>query len=90
MFKIWGAFVISSCDKTNKEARRTAIICYQILLGSDNFQEFKLEIFTEYVSYCCPQISIADVMDINLNTLLGLLGSITTYVVVLVTFNTIK
>lgn len=48
----------------------------------------KLLFLAQQAANRCPQLSAANVFDVNISTLFALFGSITTYVVVVIQFNT--
>lgn len=82
--------MIVNCDKTNKEIQKSANISFQILpeLNEANPDFWKVLFLAQQTANRCPQLSAANVFDVNISTLFGLLGSITTYVVVVIQFNT--
>lgn len=82
--------MIVYCDKANREIQRSATIAFELLPDiEDSYPEFRKVFFlAQQASNRCPQLSAANVFDINISTLFALFGSITTYVVVVIQFNT--
>lgn len=74
---------------TNREIYKTATICYELLLElpEDSEDAMKLLYLAQRASHRCPQLSAANVFDINISTLFKLLGSLTSYVIVLIQFS---
>lgn len=81
--------VIFCCDNANREAHRTATICYQLLteLPESSPEIEKLLYLAQHAAHRCPQITAANVFVVNINALFGIMGSLTSYVIVLISFN---
>lgn len=89
-FQIWGVLLISCCDSANKEIRNSSSISFQILMEiSETNPAFRKILYLAHqTANRCPQLSAANVFDVNISTLFALFGSITTYIVVVIQFNT--
>lgn len=77
-----------SCGGVNDEAHRTATICYQLLseLPENSPEVKKIFIFAQHASQRCPQITAGNVFTVNASALFTLLGSLASYVIVLIQF----
>lgn len=81
--------MVVCCGGVNDEAYKTATICYQLVseLPDNSPEARKLLILAQHASQRCPQITAANVFTVNASALFTLLGSLTSYVIVLIQFN---
>lgn len=81
--------MVICCGGANDEAYKTATICYQLLseLPENSPEARKLLIFAQHASQRCPKITAANVFTVNTAALFTLLGSLTSYVIVLIQFD---
>lgn len=81
--------MIVCCDAANREVHKSATISFQMLpdMADTPTEVRKLLFLAQQAANRCPQLSAANVFDVNISTLFALFGSITTYVVVVIQFN---
>lgn len=79
--------IIFSCDKVNIESHKTASICYGLLteLQDSLPKREKLIYLAQHSAHRCPYITAANVFIVNINALFGIIASLTSNVIVLVT-----
>lgn len=90
-----GVVVAATCDITTKEAKRTATICYNLLLDvpavSNNVQDRilreELILLANQATHQCPHFSAAGFFRVDYTMLFGLLGTVTSYIIVLIQIN---
>lgn len=89
------AVIAVTCDMTTKEAQRTAKVCYTLLLDipafSNNIQDRilkeELSLFAQHATHQCPYFSAAGFFTVDYSMLFVLLGTVTSYIIVLVQIN---
>lgn len=87
-----GIVIAVTCEMTTKEAKRTSTICYNLLLSipdtSTNYQNRVLRkeliLLAHQVSNQLPRFSAAGFFNVDYYLLFGLLGTLTSYTVVLI------
>lgn len=90
-----GVVVAVTCDMTTKEAQRTATVCYNLLLDvpavSNNVQDKilreELILLAQQATHQCPYFSAAGFFNVDYTMLFGLLGTVTSYIIVLIQIN---
>lgn len=90
-----GIVIAVTCEKTTREARRTATICYKLLLDvppicstmQERILKEELILLAQQATHQCPYFSAAGFFNVDYSMLFGLLGTVTSYVIVLIQIN---
>lgn len=77
------------CGKANRQAYNTANVCFQMTaeIRDKSIESMKLLAMAEFGSIRCPTLTAANVFPVNIPAYLGIIGSLTGYVIVLVQIN---
>lgn len=81
-----------SCEKATKEAQNLGTISYKLLARIDRTPETahireELFILAQQVTHRCPYFSAAGFFNVDYTMLFIILGSFTSYLVVIIQFN---
>ncbi|XP_017776026.1 PREDICTED: uncharacterized protein LOC108562262 [Nicrophorus vespilloides] len=84
--------IFSACNHATEKIRHTSVIAYNLIqeLGeAPNDMNYKQELqeLAELATNKCPSFSAAGFYTVNYSVLFGLVGSITSYLIVLIQFN---
>lgn len=84
--------ITTSCNMALEEALRTPGICYHLLanhskVAKDMKVRGELILLAQQSTSRCPSFSAGGFFDVDFKLLLGLFGSITSYVIIIIQVN---
>ncbi|XP_068906797.1 gustatory receptor for sugar taste 43a-like isoform X2 [Tenebrio molitor] len=83
------SLLILACDAARSESYKTVFLCYKLREKFPDKSEEQKELLqlAQIVEVNKANFSAADFFDVNRNTLFGIFGTITTYLIVTIQFN---
>lgn len=91
-FQVSYLLLVSSCDRTVREAGRISFMCYKLLYESSpfdrkTFSRYDITLLAMQSSATAVCFSAAGFFSMDYTTLFTLIGFVTSYLVVLIQFN---
>jgi gustatory receptor len=89
IFQASTSLLILACDAARSESYKTVFLCYKLREKFPDKSEEQKELLqlAQIVEVNKANFSAADFFDVNRNTLFGIFGTITTYLIVTIQFN---
>lgn len=87
--------IVVTCDRTKRDAQRIATVCYKLLLGfppicssmQERILKKELILLAQRATHQCPYISAAGFFNVDYSIVFSFLGTITSYIIVLIQIN---